>query len=89
MHFDRLRQLLNCPMHVHSWYRSESHNMSVGGHPQSKHLTGIAIDFHIGYGKEWDSQLWTIGEVEKIAKNMGFHTIKYNWGLHIDCRNLL
>lgn len=28
-----------------SWYRNQDHNRSVGGHPDSQHLAGLAFDF--------------------------------------------
>ena len=32
---------------IHSGYRSPEHNKVVGGKPRSKHLYGLAADFHV------------------------------------------
>ena len=29
---------------ISSWYRTPEHNRRVGGHPESQHLAGLAID---------------------------------------------
>lgn len=29
---------------ITSWYRTQNRNRAVGGHPQSKHLQGLAVD---------------------------------------------
>ena len=31
-----------------SWYRSPETNAAAGGHPQSQHLVGLALDFSVG-----------------------------------------
>ncbi len=33
------------PMYVASWYRCAAYNRTIGGAPDSQHLTGRAIDF--------------------------------------------
>ncbi|MGL6063893.1 MAG: D-Ala-D-Ala carboxypeptidase family metallohydrolase [Fusobacteriaceae bacterium] len=40
-----LRDLLGEPLAITSWYRSPSHNSSVGGASRSGHLSGLAVDF--------------------------------------------
>lgn len=35
------------PVHINSGYRCKEHNDHVGGTKNSKHLLGIAADFHI------------------------------------------
>lgn len=42
---DPVRQLLGCPMHVNSGYRSPALNDAVGGKPNSAHKDGRACDF--------------------------------------------
>lgn len=32
------------PFSVSSWLRTPAHNTAVGGHPQSLHLAGLAVD---------------------------------------------
>ncbi len=32
------------PFSVTSWYRTPERNVIVGGHPQSRHLLGLAVD---------------------------------------------
>lgn len=35
---------------VVSWFRTKSRNAAVGGHPQSKHLRGLAVDVVLNQG---------------------------------------
>lgn len=42
---ERVRALLQFPILVSSWYRSQELNRLVGGVPNSQHITGEAIDF--------------------------------------------
>ena len=41
---DELREKLNQPMTISSGYRSEAHNMAIGGSKRSAHLKGCAVD---------------------------------------------
>lgn len=43
---EKVRSLLQVPMHVNSCCRCRMHNGKSGGSPNSKHLTGDAMDFH-------------------------------------------
>lgn len=40
-----LRQLLNAPIRITSYYRNPEHNRRVGGVATSLHLNGFAVDF--------------------------------------------
>lgn len=42
---ERIRALLQFPLIISSWYRSENLNRAVGGVHNSQHLTGEAVDF--------------------------------------------
>lgn len=42
-----LRERLGLPIIVHSWFRTEKMNERVKGHPESNHLKGCAMDFHV------------------------------------------
>lgn len=41
---EKLREFLDFPFIVNSFYRCNEHNKKIGGSPNSKHLTGNAID---------------------------------------------
>ena len=45
---EKVRQKLGVPMFVNSACRCRMHNGKVGGSPNSKHLDGLAMDFHCG-----------------------------------------
>lgn len=42
---EQVRELLGCPMHINSGYRSPKLNAAVGGSSTSAHMTGQAADF--------------------------------------------
>lgn len=42
---ERVRTLLNAPIHINSGYRSQKVNAAVGSAPTSKHCLGLAADF--------------------------------------------
>ena len=42
---EKVRALLNGPIKVNSWYRSEVLNSSLGSKPTSQHRIGEAVDF--------------------------------------------
>lgn len=43
----RLRDTIGKPIIINSGYRSEAHNRSVGGSPNSQHLLGKAADIRV------------------------------------------
>jgi hypothetical protein len=42
-----IRDRIDLPFDITSWYRSPALNKAVGGKPTSAHLSGTAIDFNI------------------------------------------
>jgi hypothetical protein len=42
---ERVRALLNAPLHIDSWYRSPELNKALGSKSTSQHLKGEAVDF--------------------------------------------
>ncbi len=55
--------------------RSVERNRAVDGHPESKHLIGMARD----YAYERDDWQSAFG----VAEELGFHTLFYPWGCHV------
>lgn len=47
-----IREEAGIPMKVNSGFRTASHNMSVGGGPNSAHLRGMAADIHAATGRQ-------------------------------------
>ena len=45
---ERVRSLLNRPIHINSAYRSLNVNKLVGGQPNSQHCLGCAADIKVG-----------------------------------------
>lgn len=76
---EALRALVNKPIVVHSGYRTEAYNKSVGGAEHSQHLHGKAADISVaGITPE---------ELAVFAKQAGFTFIKiYPGHLHVDVR---
>lgn len=42
---DSIREILDTPIKVHCWIRSEIYNKTIGGAPKSAHLAGLAVDW--------------------------------------------
>ena len=61
---DKLRDKLNQPMTISSGYRSEAHNMAIGGSKRSAHLKGCAVDVVCSGHKAF--------EIVKLAIELGF-----------------
>ena len=43
---EALREAYGAPITVTSGYRCPAHNATVGGHPRSAHMAGLAVDVH-------------------------------------------
>jgi hypothetical protein len=63
------------PFRCTSWWRSHSHNASVGGHPWSQHLIGTAADVSPNYPGQMDAL------AEAIQRN-GMIAVRYSSHLH-------
>lgn len=76
-----LRDMYGRPLNVSSWYRTQTFNRKVGGHPRSEHLIGCATDItgldKRDYGRLTD--YWRkICEKYGRVGNLGYYT----WGIH-------
>lgn len=79
----RLRDIMQAPIHINSACRCPEHNAAVGGAPKSQHLLGKAADIKMdGYTSE---------EVSDFAKLLGEFAnsgiIIYDTFTHVDVRN--
>jgi hypothetical protein len=76
--FEPLREWVENPIRVNSFYRSEELNRGIGGSPVSSHLTGNAIDITSMGGKtnlemfhyikdelDFDQLIWEFGDEPK------------------------
>lgn len=65
----------------HSAYRTVQHNKKIGGSATSKHMYGIAVDFHVSgvAHKEVYEYL-----DKKYSGKYGIGL--YSWGVHVDTR---
>lgn len=88
-----LRDYLNTPVSVHSWFRCRAHNnrptnvknqygvYGAGSNDSSYHLTGLAIDFS-AKGIPNESIQWYLRNTYKNKYGVGL----YDWGIHLDVR---
>ena len=76
-----LRQLIDVPFRVNSFYRCAFHNKAVGGSERSRHMHGDAVDINT---RGWNGALkW---EFTFEAMKLGFSVISYSDFIHIDLR---
>ena len=79
----KLRDIMQAPVHVNSACRCREHNASVGGAPKSQHLLGKAADIRVdGYTPE---EVHDFAELLPEFGNSGI--IIYNTFTHVDVRN--
>ena len=77
---EKLRAMINRPIHINSGYRCEKHNQLIGGASKSYHLKGMAADISV---KGMDSQE-LFSYCEKIEE---FHGLGcYRSWVHVDTR---
>ncbi len=75
------------PIHIGSAYRTLSHNRSVGGSRNSKHVLGLALDLwtpkEIGLLDFLDIVIEVAHRRDGRVRGIG----SYPWGVHIDIRS--
>ena len=76
-----IRELIDCPVRITSFYRPEKYNKHIGGSIKSAHIQGLACDFvPIGEDLQECTRL-LIPHLEKLNIRMEKHS--GNW-IHID-----
>ena len=84
---EKVRHILgDRPMIVHCVCRCRDHNAAVGGSPNSQHMYGRAMDFHINELTPWTIYTRLLDGVRRgqLPELRGLFV--YDWGIHIDCR---
>jgi uncharacterized protein YcbK (DUF882 family) len=77
---EKLRAMINRPIHINSGYRCEKHNQRIGGASKSYHLKGMAADISV---KGMDSQeLFSYCETINEFHGLGCYR---SW-VHVDTR---
>ena len=79
---DAMRETVGGPLVLSCCYRCPSHNVEVGGVPNSQHVLGTAADVLVPDGM-------TVEELAQIAENCGADGVGryYNSGfVHVDTR---
>jgi uncharacterized protein YcbK (DUF882 family) len=87
---EMVRNALDCPLHVNSWYRTKEHNAAIGGAPNSYHLFGLATDF-IPESEKWvgvsgleSARQWL--NKQNFMKTRGMEDFPGMTWIHIDSR---
>ena len=79
--FEPLREYVECPIYISSFYRSPELNTAIGGSKNSQHCKGEAIDLDDVYSKvknkvffdyikenlDFDQLIWEFGDDENPA----------------------
>ena len=73
--FEPLREAVNGPIKINSFYRSEELNKAIGGSSRSQHCQGRAIDIDDFYGYVSNSYMYYY-----IKDNLDFDTLIWEFG---------
>jgi hypothetical protein len=68
------------PVRLTSWWRTRSQNASVAGHPNSQHLTGLAIDLLPDDAGQRFAQLARMVGLVVVDEGDHFHVQRYAAG---------
>jgi uncharacterized protein YcbK (DUF882 family) len=74
--------LLECGGFISSWYRSKKHNTAVGGHTDSQHLVGLAMDV-VDFPSQEDKDRFI-----RRCKRMGYGVIDETNHVHVQAYRL-
>lgn len=80
-HIHEIHQKYQSDMIITSGYRSTMYNKTVGGHPNSKHLYGLAIDIRTRHLP--DPKL-IFQEIKTTISRFGYKVILENDHIHIE-----
>lgn len=72
---ERVVPALRREVQLSSWYRAPSHNRSVGGHPDSQHLLGLAVDV---VGSRWAMEAFAAA-----ARSQGLVAVEEGTHVHV------
>jgi len=81
---DQVRNLFGKPVIVHVAFRSYSYNKEIGGAPNSLHVQGMAVDFHVAGVDCDDVRAKLIPKLEEWGLRME-NKAGSNW-VHLDTR---
>ncbi len=81
---DYVREQLETPLILNSAYRSEAHNIKVGGVPGSQHRFGRAADIRIDSQEMGDQIEYHFKEFTHNICGIG----RYNTFIHVDVRDV-
>ena len=84
-----IRSHYDTPLRINSGYRSPAYNASVGGAPNSYHITGQAADFALeGAWPIYDIYDWCDDRFPASGLGLYVRGAGFGWGwIHIDSRS--
>ena len=83
--FDKVREFLGEPMHVHSFYRPAAYSARVGGSATDVHVHGIAMDFHVSSKSCDEVKAILMPKLKELGIRMEDNGKGAGW-VHIDIR---
>ena len=87
---EMVRSFVNAPIHVHCWLRPKDYNATIkGSSPNSAHIEGKAVDFHVGASVGADTCARVRRIVEPLLDVWKLRMEDHDgpW-IHLDCRDV-